>query len=257
VIAAAIFCSRAMYDLIKADTEDPLLCLITDVTIADPRVQRLKPHVVSRGSIVNWTAVAPPSRMAYVVERLAKPPHGYPVNAAAGIVGNLFAESGVLPSRVEGSAAATPLRAPNFRGRATTFTPQQVMDRKKSAKTGPRAPGVGLAQWTTAERRTALFQRSADGRPLGASVLFNMDAQVDFLVSELKASKGLSDSLGAAGVSVESAADDIVYEFEIPGAILDGKRKRPRSDPAVQAVFQVRRRLAHQALAAYRAAHQP
>ena len=257
VIAAAIFCSRAMYDLIMADNEDPLLCLITEVTIADPRVQRLKQNVIARGAIVNWTAVAPTSRMAYVVERLVNPPHRYPVNAAAGIVGNLFAESGVLPSRVEGSGAATPLRVPNFRGRATTFTPQQVMDRDKPSRTGPRAPGVGLAQWTTSERRTALFQQTAGGRQLGASVLFNMDAQVDYLVSELKARSDLSARLGAAGVTVENAADDIVYEFEIPGAILDGKRKRPRSDPAVQAVFQVRRRSAHQALRAYQAAHQP
>ena len=59
VVAAAIFCSRALYDLIKADNEDPLLCLITDVTIADPRVQRLKQNVIARGPIVNWTAVAP------------------------------------------------------------------------------------------------------------------------------------------------------------------------------------------------------
>ena len=79
----------------------------------------------------------------------------------------------------------------------------------------------------------------------------------DYLVSELKAHSDLSARLGAAGVTVENAADDIVYEFEIPGAILDGKRKRPRSDPAVQAVFQVRRRSAHQALTAYQAAHRP
>ena len=131
------------------------------------------------------------------------------------------------------------------------------MDRNKAAKAGPRAPGVGLAQWTTPERRAALFQQTAGGRQLGASVLFNMDAQVDFLVSELKASKGLSERLGAAGITVENASDDIVYEFEIPGAILEGKRKRPRSDPAVQAVFQVRRRSAKQALTAYQAAHRP
>jgi Domain of unknown function (DUF4157)/Phage tail lysozyme len=257
LIAAAVFCSRALYDIVTSDREDPLLCVIDDVTIADPRVQRLKQNVLARGPIVNWTEVTPANRMSYVMERLVTT-HGYPVNAAAGIVGNLYAESGVLPSRVEGSASATPLRAPNFAGRVTTFTPQQVMDRDRATRSGPRSPGVGLAQWTTAARRSGLFQQTQGGQQLGASVLFNMDAQIDYLVSELQARPGLNGRLTAPGVSVNDAADDIVYEFEIPGSILDAAgMKRPRSDPAVQAVFQVRRGNAQRALTAYQAAQQP
>ena len=40
--------------------------------------------------------------------------YGFPVNGAAGIVGNLVAESGVLPNRIEGSRTATPMRAPGL-----------------------------------------------------------------------------------------------------------------------------------------------
>lgn len=256
LVAGAIFCSRALSTLVMQDGGDPLLCLDTAATLSDPRVQKLAQNVAARGPIVHWPAVPSAERMRYVVDRLVRV-HGYPVNAAAGIVGNLQAESGVLPSRVEGSAGATPLRARGFRGRTATFTPQQVMDRSKQTKTGPEAPGVGLAQWTTTGRRAALFQQTGGGdAPLGASVLFNMDAQIDFLASELKASKGLNDRLTNAAVTVDQACDDVVYDFEIPGAILDGKRKRPRSDPAVQAVFRVRRGNAQAALRAYQAAQQ-
>jgi hypothetical protein len=101
---------------------DPLLCIMNDVTIADPRVQALKsgghlprPHYqLGREPVV--------SRMVYVMELLVDTYH-YPVNAAAGIVGNLRAESGVLPSRIEGSADATPMRSRNFANVMTDFSP--------------------------------------------------------------------------------------------------------------------------------------
>lgn len=182
--------------------------------------------------------------------------HHYPVNGAAGIVGNLLAESGVLPSRVEGSAAATPMRARNRAGAVTDFTPDEVMNRSNT--TGPRLPGVGLAQWTTPARRAGLFQRASGGRQLGSSILFNMDAQVEYLVSELQGRAGLNASLLAAGVTLNDASDNVVYQFEIPGSILNGTGgKLPRSHPAVQAVFAVRRANGQQALRAYQAAHPP
>ncbi len=37
--------------------------------------------------------------------------YGFPLNGAAGIVGNLDAESGLLPNRVEGSDWRTPMRS--------------------------------------------------------------------------------------------------------------------------------------------------
>jgi hypothetical protein len=182
--------------------------------------------------------------------------HNYPVNGAAGIVGNLLAESGVLPSRIEGSAAATPMRARNRTGVTADFTPDEVMDR--TSTTGPRLPGVGLAQWTTAQRRSGLFQRSSGGRQLGSSILFDMDAQVEYLVSELQARAGLNASLMAAGVTLNDASDNIVYQYEIPGSILNGTGgKLPRSHPSVQAVFAARRANSQRALQAYRAAQSP
>ena len=66
----------------------------------------------------------------------------------------------------------------------------------------------------------------------------------------------MNTALTAAGVTLNDAADEVVYNFEIPGSILDGSgNKLPRTDPAVQAVFGVRRSNAQRALAAYQAAH--
>jgi hypothetical protein len=255
LIAAAIFCERALYQQAFGTGGDPLLCILNDVTIADPRVQALKQEVISRGPIINWVAVPAASRMVYVMELLVDTYH-YPVNAAAGIVGNLRSESGVLPSRIEGSAADTPMRSRNFANVMTDFSPDEVMNRNRANSVGPKMPGIGLAQWTTAGRRSGLFQRTSQGRPLGSSILFNMDAQVEYLVSELQASAGLNTSLMAAGVSVNDASDNVVYQFEIPGAVLDAAGNRlPRADPAVQAVFGTRRNLSQGALDAYRAVH--
>lgn len=198
-----------------------------------------------------WVGVSRDDRMAYAMRFLVA--EGYPENGAAGIVGNLDAESGVLPSRVEGSSAGTPLRAQNFAGQTVDFTPEQVMNRDRQAQVGPRRPGVGLAQWTSGNRRAGLFAHSYRGRVLGAQVLFDMDAQLDYLVSELRGSyRGVDAVVGAAGVTVADAAAEVVYRFEVPGSVLEDGRLRPRDDPAVARVFAARTERAERALEAYR-----
>jgi hypothetical protein len=257
LIAGAIFCDR-LVGTPEFGKGDPLLCVLPEVTAADPRVQTLRQKVLSRGPLIHWPAVRVGDRLTYVMERLIQV-HVYPVNAAAGITGNVFAESGAIPSRVEGSGEATPLRSANFAGQQTDFTPEEVQNRSSTAQVGPQKPGVGLAQWTSDSRRTGLFQQTApDGRPLGSSVLFNMDAQVDYLVGELQTwPGGLNNKLTSAGVTVDGASDDVVFDFEVPQSVLDASgNKRPRSDPQVQAEFATRRRYAQQALQAYQAARQ-
>lgn len=200
---------------------------------------------------VDWTAASGATRLAYAVRTLVDR-YGYPVNGACGIVGNLWAESGVLPSRIEGSTSTSPLKAKDFQGNVVQFEPQDVMDRDPGAGKGPRLPGVGLAQWTSSARRAKLFSYAYDGVVLGADVLFSMDAQLDYLASELRNSyPGVNGTVSAADVTLEDAADDIVYRFEVPGAILSGGAKLPRGDAKVQAVFNERRSYGVRALQAY------
>ena len=171
--------------------------------------------------------------------------HGYPADAAAGLVGNLVAESGVQPDRIEGSRPDRPLRAADATGRVRDFSPEEVRDRDRAAGTGPRLPGVGIAQWTSPERRAGLFRHEVAGRVPGAAVLSDLDAQVDYLVTELRtAYRGLDALLRDPATTVEDAADAVLFRFEVPAAVLDGGRLRSRDDPAVQPVLARRRQLA-------------
>jgi tail lysozyme/hemopexin len=213
------------------------------------------PPLVLKPEPVRWEASPLNDRMAYAMKRLVEE-YGYPVNGAAGLVGNLVAESGVIPSRVEGSAEATPLRSRDFKGGTTDFSAADVMNRNGTTGVGPALPGVGLAQWTTAERRNGLFSYSYDGATPGADVLFDMDAQLDYLAHELGAKfAGVDGVLRGASVGRADACDEVVYSFEVPGAILEEGNRLPRTDPRVQAVFEARRPAAEQAFNAYQSAN--
>jgi hypothetical protein len=184
------------------------------------------------------------------VMRLLVHRYGFPVSGAAGLVGNLVAESGVLPNRIEGSRTATPMRAPDFSGRVRDFTPDEVRDRSFSRRTGPRHPGVGIAQWTARDRRAGLFRHVFSGRQLGSAILSDLDAQVDYLVSELRGGyRQVYRTLMAPGVTTEQASDVVLLHFERPAAVLN----RPRTDPGVQQVIRHRRSHAAGALQVYRA----
>lgn len=201
--------------------------------------------------LTTWEATTRDERSIYVM-RLLIENYNFPVNGAAGLVGNLYSESGVLPNRVEGSNIATPMRARSNRGRTTDFTPEQIMNRR--GRTKPKKGGVGLAQWTSQSRREGLFEHTFRGRQDGENILFNMEAQVDYLVSELTSIgtyRRVYNIIIANGVSVNDASDEVIYNFEVPGAILSGGSKLPRSNSKVQTVFGHRRSNSNRALRAY------
>ncbi|MBA2323268.1 MAG: hypothetical protein H0V92_04345, partial [Pseudonocardiales bacterium] len=102
-------------------------------------------------------------------------------------------------------------------------------------------------------RRAGLFAHRFNGTVLGANVLFDMDAQLDFLEFELGQSfPSLRELLRGADVALNKASDEVVYQFERPGAILDSNGKAlPRGNARVQAVFRTRRGFAQQSLAAF------
>ena len=203
----------------------------------------------------NWSKLDTARRSVYVMERLVDN-YGYPVAGAAGLVGNLLEESGAIPNRIEGSRPDTPMRANNFQGQTADFTAEDVMNRNSVTKVGPALPGVGLAQWTSAARRAGLFSHPFKGSALGFRVLFNMEAQIDYLVNELRTSfPGVQGVLSNAPVTPEDASDEVVYNFEVPGSVLQGGSKLPRSDARVQQVFARRRQSTLGALSAYRAVH--
>jgi hypothetical protein len=137
-------------------------------------------------------------------------------------------------------------------------TDQRVRDGSLNRWSGTMAAfwnptGVGLAQWTSTGRRSGLFRHAYRGNVLGAEILFSMQAQVGYLVREMhtgfaRVNRVVSD----AHVSVDDASDEVVYNFEVPGSILAGGAKLPRTDSRVQATFQLRRRHSQRASSLYR-----
>jgi hypothetical protein len=96
-----------------------------------------------------------------------------------------------------------------------------------------------------------LFRHTFRGRQLGSAILSDLDAQVDYLVAELRSSyRQLNATLRSPQVTVDRASDEVLLRFERPAAVLN----RPRTDPAVQNVISRRRALAARALQIYRSA---
>jgi hypothetical protein len=251
VIAASIFCSRLLGSP-QRELEPPLLCADRDAVRADPRVQALAGQVAARGPLVHWPAVPAQARMRYVMERLVDV-YGFPPNGAAGLVGNLWAESHVIPSMVQGGTEEAPMRVAGFTGkRKRDFTAEEVMNRDRAAQQGPGSAGVGLGQWTSEERRAGLFEHAFQGRQPGSAILFDMDAEVDYLVTELQAEyAGVYHALTKAGVSLDAASDIVLARVEAPGSILQGEKPLPPTDPAAQAIYAARRANGRRALAAW------
>ena len=54
LVAARIFCDR---NALSLNREDPLLCVLNEVTMADRRVLALVPHVTRRGPIIDWAGL--------------------------------------------------------------------------------------------------------------------------------------------------------------------------------------------------------
>ena len=229
----------------------------------DPAIQILAQSLTVVGPLRDWAQVGLAERQVHVMARLIGT-YGYSREAAAGIVGNLTAESGVMTERVEGSRADTPRTAQGFRQSRGRFivarhSAADIMNRSQRGSVGPRKPGIGLAQWTTAGRRRGLFAASHAGVSPGEFVIYFMDHQIAYLARELANDyRGLDRRLRRGGVTVDDASDDVVYDFERPGSVLEPdparpgqQRRRARSDPQVQDVFRDRRRLSQGAFDAY------
>lgn len=234
-------------------------------TIGNQQLAHLANQVVMRApdEAAQPAPAVPPTkeeRMAYVMKLLVDK-YKYPVNGAAGLVGNLSAESQLLPNLLEGSQPAAPMRGVDAKGKMTDFTPEDVMNRKHKVQ-GPKMPGIGIAQWTEASRRKGLFAHEYEGKKLGAAILNHLDAQVDYLVKELESNYKRVNKVLKNPESLEAASDEVVFNFERPGSVLkdktdkdgkkiSGKTLRSRDAPAVQDVLEERRKHGRDALAAF------
>lgn len=123
--------------------------------------------------------------------------------AAAGLMGNLYAESGLKADNLQ-NTFNTRLEMTNAEYTAAVDTGSYTNFVRDSA-------GYGLAQWTYYSRKQALYDYA---RATGASI-GNLDMQLAFLWRELQGYKGVISALKAA-TSVQTASDAVLTGYEKP-----------------------------------------
>lgn len=127
----------------------------------------------------------------------------------AGLMGNLEAESGLCPYRLQGDFSS---------GYSTSVTYTAQVDSGAISEydfvhNGPGGGGYGLAQWTYYTRKQALYDRCKSG---GYSSIGSIELACDHLWHELQTEfSGVLSVLKTAS-SIREASDKVLHDFENP-----------------------------------------
>ena len=135
---------------------------------------------------------------------------GLSLAAASGVAGNLKAESGIVPTRIQNTSAAT--IAPD------DYVPIAGV-------------GFGIAQWTSAGRQQNLVNFSRDQ----GKKITDLDLQLDFLWKEVNASyKPMLEKLNGVKSEIPYNGVDPIIASTI---IFHGSTKKIVNDPTIRAVL--------------------
>ena len=126
----------------------------------------------------------------------------------AGLMGNLQAESGLHPDRVQGDIPYS-----NYSVEYTAKVDSGVISEYDFVHNGPNGGGYGLAQWTFYTRKQALYDLKISG---GYSSIGSIGLALDYLWIELQNSfAGVLAVLKTAS-SIREASDKVLHDFENP-----------------------------------------
>lgn len=125
----------------------------------------------------------------------------------AGLMGNLQAESGLYPDRVQGDVPYSQYSA-NY----TADVDSGVISEYDFVNNGPNGGGYGLAQWTHPSRKQALYDRWESGYPSIGCI----DLALEHLWTELQYL--FPSVLGTLmnATSIREASDVVLHDFESP-----------------------------------------
>ncbi len=122
----------------------------------------------------------------------------------AGLMGNLFAESALLPNNLQNTFEK------KLGYSDTTYT--TAVDTGAYSNFVKDSAGYGLAQWTYWSRKQALLSYAqAKGKSIG-----DLEMQLNFLTKELKESYSSVVSALKSAASVTAASDIVLTKFEMP-----------------------------------------
>ena len=134
---------------------------------------------------------------------------------AAGVMGNLYAESGVIPNRVETLCLTRLKEAGKVYTNATytAFVDDGTITKAQFLNPLPgKQYGYGLAQWTSPGRKAALYDLCRSRKVS----IGNLTAQLDYLMIELRGTyKAVLDVLTTTK-NVRTASDKFLMDFEQP-----------------------------------------
>lgn len=126
---------------------------------------------------------------------------------AAGLMGNLYAESGLRSNNLQNT----------YEGKLGMADAEytEMVDRGTYTNFANDRAGYGLAQWTYPTRKAALFNFvKAMDRSIG-----DLEAQLGFLITEMAGSFGEVLTVLRSATSVKEASDCVLLKFEKPASM--------------------------------------
>lgn len=123
---------------------------------------------------------------------------------AAGLMGNLYAESSLRPNNLQNS----------YEGKLGMADAEytEMVDHGTYTNFGNDRVGYGLAQWTYPSRKVALLAYAkAAGKSVG-----DLEMQLGFLMTELSTSYKAVLNVLKTTTSVRAASDAVLLQFERP-----------------------------------------
>lgn len=126
----------------------------------------------------------------------------------AGLMGNLEAESGLYPDRVQGDIPYS-----NYSKEYTSKVDAGTISENSFVNNGPNGGGYGLAQWTYPARKQALYDLYKSG---GYSSIGSIKLACDYLWYELQHEFASVLSVLRTASSVREASDAVLHNFERP-----------------------------------------
>ena len=126
----------------------------------------------------------------------------------AGLMGNLQAESGLYPDRVQGDIPYS-----SYSQNYTARVDSGEISEHNFVHNGPNGGGYGLAQWTWYTRKQGLYDRYIRG---GYSSIGDIRLACDYLWYELSYKYKSVLSVLKTATSVRQASDKVLHDFESP-----------------------------------------
>ena len=128
---------------------------------------------------------------------------------AAGLMGNLQAESDLCPFRVQGDLSADYAVSAAY----TAQVDSGAISKEDFMHNGPGGGGYGLAQWTFYTRKQALYEMKVSG---GYPSIGNINLALDYLWWELNTSYYNVLAVLYTARTVRQASDIVLHQFENP-----------------------------------------